>query len=114
MKEDCIGYKGTYCSILKKLYCENENCKFYKQGSENSIHIREAEYQKNNSKTKQKKENKIKKQKKIYFKTKYYWHKEAKCKCKHKNYGYLEFTDEEIEKLKNKEFKIGNFKTIKM
>lgn len=112
MKEDCIGYKGTYCSILKKLYCKNENCKFYKQGAENSIDVKEAECRKNNAKTKHKTGNNLKKQKKIYFRTKYYWHKKAKCKCNHKNYGYLEFTDEEIEKLRNKKMKIGNFKTV--
>ncbi|MCI8486899.1 MAG: hypothetical protein HFJ20_07610 [Clostridia bacterium] len=85
MKEDCIGYKGTYCSILKKLYCKNENCKFYKQGAENSIDVKEAECRKNNFKIKHKTENNLK---------------------------YLEFTDEEIEKFKNKKMKIGNFKTV--
>ena len=31
-KTDCFGYdeKKCVCKILKKLYCENEECNFYK------------------------------------------------------------------------------------
>lgn len=35
-KKDCFAYRttkteGQYCSVLKKLYCEYEECKFYKK-----------------------------------------------------------------------------------
>lgn len=29
-KKDCKFYKNNECKALTKLYCENENCKFYK------------------------------------------------------------------------------------
>lgn len=39
VKRDCFGFTETYryghkyetCKVLKALYCENENCKFYKE-----------------------------------------------------------------------------------
>ena len=37
VKRDCFGYKrgcnengSSYCTALNKLYCETEECKFYK------------------------------------------------------------------------------------
>lgn len=36
IKRDCFGYSAIKedCSVLKKLYCRNENCKFYKTRNE--------------------------------------------------------------------------------
>jgi hypothetical protein len=36
IKRDCFGYSAIRedCYILKKLYCRNENCKFYKTRKE--------------------------------------------------------------------------------
>lgn len=38
IKKDCFAFrdrKGTFeCNALNKLYCEKENCKFYKKCSE--------------------------------------------------------------------------------
>lgn len=28
--KDCFGYGDNGCTILKELFCKNENCKFYK------------------------------------------------------------------------------------
>lgn len=48
MKEKCFAYdseKGN-CSVLKKLYCKKENCRFYKtkkQLLEDMSKLKEAE-----------------------------------------------------------------------
>lgn len=36
IKEDCFAYKKdkAECNCLKELYCEKENCKFYKTRKE--------------------------------------------------------------------------------
>lgn len=50
VRKDCFGYdarcevrKKARCTALNNLYCENENCKFYKTRDEYERRLAEAE-----------------------------------------------------------------------
>lgn len=49
VKRDCFGFTEAYCygnkyetcKVLKSLYCENENCRFYKEAEVYNMQLQE-------------------------------------------------------------------------
>lgn len=114
MKIDCIYYEYEKCSILKKMYCKNQKCSFYKQ---DKIKTKREKTKKCTEQIKKYKTKKITKTKmtdeerkakrKEYGKFYYQKHKlNNDNHINYINYGELIFSDEEIKALKSRKLKI--------
>lgn len=120
MFRDCKFYKKNECEILKKIYCKEEGCSFYKKDIEKEKQKKYKEKYKEKQREYNKryyKEHYIPKRKKIteeerlerkreYARNYYYIYKQKQKTINYKNYGNLEFNDEEIKKIKSGKMRI--------